>query len=462
MVLDQALAAIDALDRAGVKLDASGAELQAIRRQLAERRAGLKNGHARARLQEATSAIDEAAAQISRARYDDAARLLATLDEHSLDPEVREELRHLVDRAEALGEVLGRTAEQLAEIERAREARDLSTALRLARRLAADNPQLPQLADEVVAVEQELWTEIAGAARQLIDDYGHLTLKQSTAERVSELDIRVIRLNSLRQAADRPGALAPARREPLRAAADHALGELERSRELWRRRRDDSVAELNTYLSQAENALSQDDIAAVRQTIERIDEAYLPEDAHDQGLEPLLIKVERLRAELERRHDGVVARLRDLETRLEDTAAAVWYEDLVEIFRERPAWLDADGQATWHRVHHRAVGLQQIADRIRRREGAQLLDRIDKIEAAMRDQEPAWERRERSIRQDIGMLREEARRDADLLRGVSTALETNHAEAINALNAHRKALLSTTVALFAALLIVVLVTAILT
>jgi hypothetical protein len=462
MVLDQALAAVDALDRAGVKLDASGAELQAIRRQLAERRAGLKNGHARARLQEATTAIDEAAAQISRARYDDAARLLATLDEHSLDPEVREELRHLVERAEALGEVLERTAEQMAEIERARQARDFSTALRLARRLAADNPQLPQLADEVVAVEQELWTEIAGAARQFIDDYGRLTLKQSTAKRVSELDVQVIRLYSLRQAADRPGALAPARREPLRAAADHALGELEHARELWRRRRDDSIAELNTYLSQAESALSHDDVAAARQTIEHIDASYLPEDAHDQGLEPLLIKAERIRAELGRRHDGIVARLRELEARLEDTTAAIWYEDLVEIFRERPAWLDADGQAIWQRVHHRAAGLQQLADRIRRRDEAQLLDRIDKIEATMRDQEPAWERRERSIRQDIGMLREETRRDADLLRGVSAALGTNHAESIDALNAHRKVLLSTTIALFAALLIVVMLTAVLT
>jgi hypothetical protein len=462
MAIDQALAAIDALDRSGVKLDGSGAELQVVRRQLADRRAGVKNGHARARLQEAAAALDEATAQVSQARYDDAVRLISSLDEHSLAPEVREELRQLAERAEALGDVLVRTAQQMAEIEQARAANDLSTALRLARRLSIDNPQLPHLADEVATLEQDLWVDIANNARQLAEEYARLTLKQATADRLSELDTRAIRLKSQRQAADRPGALSPARRDPLRASADHNLNGVDRARELWQRRRDDSVAELSTYLSQVESALARDDSGAAHQTLARVRESYLPADAREQGLEPLLIKVERLHAELARRHDGVILRLRDLESRLDDAAASVWYEELIESFRERPSWLDAEGQAIWQRVQSRAAGLRQVIDRIQRHDEQELFNNLDRLEALVRDQEAAGDRRERAIRQDVGTLRDEIRRDGELLRSLQSSLQENHTKTTEALQAQRKAMMGTTLSLFMGMLIVVILVVILT
>jgi hypothetical protein len=462
MAIDQALAAIDALDRAGVKLDNSGTELQIVRRQLLDRRAGLKNGHARARLQEAAVALDEATAQVSQARYDDALRMLSALDEHSLDAEVRDELRQLSQRAEALGDVLARTTEQLTQIQQARAMRDFNTALRLAHRLSVDNPQLPHLADEVATLEQELWADIAASTRQLAEEYMRLTLKQATAEHLHALDARAIQLNSQRQVAERPGALAPARRDPLRASADHHLHELERARELWRRRREDTIAELSTYLTQIEHALAQNDAGMAHQKLVHVRETYIPEDARAQGMEPLLIKIERLHAELLRRRDNVILQLRDLETRLDDASASVWYEELSETFHERPVWLDPEGQAIWQRVQSRAFGLRQLIDRIHHQNEGQIFERVERLETVLREQEPAGERRERAIRQDIGVLREELRRDSELLRSVNTSLQENFTKTDEMLQAHRKAMLGTMLSLFLGMLIVVTLVVILT
>jgi DNA repair exonuclease SbcCD ATPase subunit len=158
----------------------------------------------------------------------------------------------------------------------------------------------------------------------------------------------------------------------------------------------------------------------------------------------------------------VILRLRDLESRLDDAAASVWYEELIESFRERPSWLDAEGQAIWQRVQSRAAGLRQVIDRIQRHDEQELFNNLDRLAALVRDQEAAGDRRERAIRQDVGTLRDEIRRDGELLRSLQSSLQENHTKTTEALQAQRKAMMGTTLSLFMGMLIVVILVVILT
>src|SRR4029079_265032 len=82
--LEQTLAALDALDRAGIKLDRSGADLRQARKSLTERRATQRNSQARARAREAALMLDEARAQLSRSKCEVALHNLREIDTHEI------------------------------------------------------------------------------------------------------------------------------------------------------------------------------------------------------------------------------------------------------------------------------------------------------------------------------------------------------------------------------------------
>jgi hypothetical protein len=215
-------------------------------------------------------------------------------------------------------------------------------------------------------------------------------------------------------------------------------------------------------LTQAEGALAQTFDDTVRQILTHIDESYLPDDAREQGLEPLLIRADRLGSELRRRRANLLARLHDLEARLDDPTEQVWYEELVETCREQPGQLDEETQAVWERVRERAAGLRQDLDRVRRGDEQALNERLDQLAEALRTLEQTTERWGQRSHQRAGELREEAKRDAETAYRAITALEEEHQKAADSLQAYKKTVINAMVGLFLAMLVVTMVAVILT
>src|SRR5205085_10390292 len=169
-----------------------------------ERRTAQRNSQVRARAREAALVLDEARAQLSRAKCEAAMLSLHGIDSQDTSAETRAEIDRVTRHATDLASLLERIDQQRAEIDRHTAANNLSYACRLSQRLARDNPQLPRLADEAIDRERDLWRWIAMGARDLAAAYRRLTLKESTAQQLSQLDVETARLTTQRQAADEP------------------------------------------------------------------------------------------------------------------------------------------------------------------------------------------------------------------------------------------------------------------
>lgn len=411
--LEQALAALDVLDRLGVKINPAGVELRAIRQEFAGRRAELLSGQIRARIQSARALVDEARQQLSAAACESAAQLLREIEAQALTPQAREELDAALAQAGDLSRALARVAERRDEVARAVAARDLGGACRLAQQLALDFAQLPRLAEEAVAIEQELWAQLSGQARELAAEYDRLSLRHGAAAHLSDLEARGARLVAQRRAVSRLGEPAHPERAALSAQADHQLAELEQSQARWQERRSIGLAELIGYIKQAETAASQGDSVAALAILKSIDEGYLPPDPHAHGLEPLLIRKERLAHELSRQREALLARARDLQARLDDPAAPLAYDELVEPFAEHAAPLDPEIQPIWQAIQERAWRLRQEHDRVERGELAAIGAQGERLQSAVAAQ---------GERLDAA-LAAQAQRLADVLAALERAAE---------------------------------------
>lgn len=446
--VEQALAAIDTLEQAGIKLDRGGAELRLTRKNLIDRRAAQRNGLARTRAREAALAIDEARAQLSRAKCETALRGLHALDTHDLSAETRLELDRVLRHAADLASLLERIDQQRAEIERHYLAANLSYACRLSQRLARDNPQLPRLAEEAIEHERELWRWIAMGARELAATYRRLTLKEATAQQLSQLEVDAARLTTQRQAADEPIALIAAQREPLRLNADSALADLAEAREEWQQTRASSLAELGRYLDQAKAAADHGDDGAARRTLIHIHEAYLPPDAREQGLEPIVIRAERLAHELKQRRDSQLAHLQQLEARLSDPASQLWFEDLSEPFRHGPATLDPEVQPIWEHVRDHAEQLRQQVVRVSWKDQAASKERLDRLEAMLAALGQSGVEARQQLEQQAAQLCDLIERGEQAARRQIMAIEAEHQQTTALLETHRNILLGAFAAQF--------------
>jgi hypothetical protein len=446
--LEQTLAALDTLDLAGVKLDRGGADLRLARKSLADRQIVQRNSVARARARDAAQAIDEARAQLSHARCEEAIRSLHGLDTQDISAETRLEIDRLLKRAAELTALLERIEQQRAEIERHHAAGNLSYACRLAQRLARDNPQLPRLAEAAIDRERELWGWIANSARELAAAYRRLSLKESTAQHLSQLDVEAARLTTQRQAAEEPIALAAAQRDSLRADADSALADLAQARDDWRQQRSNSLAELSRYLDQARAAAEQGDDGAARQALIHIHNAYLPPDAREQGMESLVIRVERLAHELKQRRDNQLARLHDLEARLGNSAAQLRFEELAEPFKDGPALLDPEIQPVWEHVRAQADQLRRQLARVSWPDQISSTERLDRLEAALAALGQASEEARRQLDGQHARLQEAIQRGDEAARRQIMAIEAEHQQTVALLETHRNVLLGAFAAQF--------------
>jgi hypothetical protein len=445
---EQLLAALDALDQLGVKLDRAGADLRLTRKSLADRQIAQRNSQARARARQAAQAIDEAGAQLNSARCEAVLRELRALDGHDLTPEIRLEIERVIRHGAELSEILERIDQQRAEIERHDAAGNWGYACRLAQRLAQDHPQLPRLAHEATERERNLWREIALGAQELAVSYRRLSLKEGTAQLQSQLDVEVARLTTQRQAAEEPIALAASQRDPLRADADSALADLGQAREEWHQTRNTSLVELNHYLDQARGAAEQGDDGTARRTLIHIRNTYLPPDAREQGLEPLVIRVERLAHQLKQRRDSRIARLHDLEARLSNPAAQLWFEELSEPFKEGPALLDPEIQPVWEHVREQADLLRQQLARINWPDQLSNKLRLDRLEAALAALGQAAEEAQRHSEQHNQQLLQVIERGEQAARRQIMAIEAEHQQTTALLESHRNVLLGAFAAQF--------------
>jgi hypothetical protein len=446
--IEQTLAALDALEVAGVKLDRGGADLRLAHKQVTERQAAQRNSQARARTREAALAINEARAQLSRAKCDAAIRGLHAFDTHDISAETRVEIDRVLKHAADLTGLLERIDQQRAEIERHTAANNLSYACRLAQRLARDNPQLPRLADEALDRERELWRWIAMGARELAAAYRQLSLKEGTAQQLSQLDVAAARITTQRQAADEPIALVAAQREPLRLDADSALADLALAREEWRQVRTSSLAELRHYLDQAKCAVDQGDDGAARRTLIYIREAYLPTDAREQGLEPIMIGVERLAHELKQRRDSQLAQLHHLEARLGDPAAQLWFEELTEPFKHGSTMLDPEIQPVWEHVRDHAEQLRRQLVRVSWKDQVANNERLDRLEAMLVALGQAGDDARQQHELHAQQLREVIERGEQGARRQLMAVEAEHQQTTALLETHRNILLGAFAAQF--------------
>ncbi len=443
--IEQTLAALDALEQAGVKLDRSGADLRQARKNLTERRNAQRNSQSRARAREAALALDEARAQLSRPKCEAALRGLQALDTHDISAETRTEIERVIKHAVDLNGLLERIDQQRAEIARHYAANNLSYACRLSQRLARDNPQLPRLAEEAIDHERDLWRWIATGARELAAAYRRLSLKEGTAPQLSQLDIETARITTQRQAADEPIALVATQREPLRLDADSALADLAQAREEWQQARNSSLAELSGYLDQAKAAADQGDDGAARRTLIHIREAYLPQDAREQGLEPIVIRVERLANELKQRRDSQLAQLHQLEARLGDPTIQLWFEELTEPFKHGPSMLDPEIQPVWEHVRDHADQLRRQLVRVSWKDQVASKERLDRLEAMLIALgQSAVESRQHSA-QHAQQLRELVEQAA---RRQFMAIEAEHQQTTTLLETHRNILLGAFAAQF--------------
>jgi hypothetical protein len=338
--------------------------------------------------------------------------------------------------------------QQRAEIERYYAANNLSYACRLSQRLARDNPQLPRLAEEALDRERDLWRWIAMGARELAAAYRRLSLKEGTAQQLSQLDVEAARLTTQRQAADEPIALVAAQREPLRLDADSALADLAQAGEEWRQTRNSSLAELSRYLDQAKAAADQGDDGAARRTLIHIREAYLPPDAREQELEPIVIRVERLAHELKQRRDSQLAHLHQLEARLGDPAAQLWFEELTEPFKHGPAMLDPEIQPVWEHVRDHADRLRQQLIRVSWKDQVASKERLDQLEAMLAALGSAGAESRQQLEQHAQQLREVIERGEQAARRQIMAIEAEHQQTAALLETHRNILLGAFAAQF--------------
>lgn len=445
---EQALAALDALEQFGVKLDRAGADLRVMRKRLTDRRAAQRNNQARARAKEAAQAIEQARAQLSQAKCEEALRELRALNTHETTAELKQEVERLLRRAADLSGQIERIDQQRAEIERHFAAANWSYACRLAQRLAQDNPQLPRLAEESLDRERNLWGAITIGARELASYYRRLSLKEGSAQLLSQLDVEAARLMAQRQAADEPIALAEAQRAALRADADDALEDLELAREEWRETRSASLAELERYLEQACAAADAGDDGTARRTLIHIRNTYLPPDAREQGLEPLVIRVERLAHELKQRRDSQIARLHDLEARLSNPAAQLWFEELSEPFKEGPALLDPEIQPAWEHVRELADQTRRQLARINWPDQLSNKERLDQIESALATLGRAAEQARQHSDRHSQQLHEAIERGEQAARRQIMAIEAEHQQTTALLESHRNILLGAFAAQF--------------
>jgi Protein kinase domain len=381
--IEQTLAALDALEQAGIKLDRRGADLRLARKNLTKRRNAQRNSQARARTREVALAIDEARMQLNRAKCAAALRALHEVDTQEVSADTRLEIDRALKHATELTGLLEQIEQQRAEIERHYGANNWSYACRLAQRLAHDNPQLPRLAEEVLDRERELWRWMAVGARELAAAYRRLSLKEGTALQIGQLEVEAARLNAQRLTADEPIALVAAQREPLRLEADSALADLAQAHEQWHQTRISSLAELSRYLEQAKTTAEQGDDSAARRILIHIRDAYLPPDAREQGMEPIMIRIERLAHELKQRRDSQLTQLHQLEARLNDPTTPLWFEELTEPFKHGAAKLDPEIQPTWERVRDHAERLRQQLVRVSWKEQVASNERLDRLEATL-------------------------------------------------------------------------------
>ncbi|MEO7910547.1 MAG: hypothetical protein ABIV47_12935, partial [Roseiflexaceae bacterium] len=448
VAIEQALAALDALEATGVKLDRGGADLRLARKHVTERRAAQRNSQTRARTREAALAIDEARAQLSRAKCEAAIRALKSLDTHDISAEARAEIDRVLKHATDLSSVLEQIDQLRAEIERHSATNNFSYACRLAQRLARDNPQLPRLAEEALDRERELWRWIAISAHELAAIYRRLSLKEGTAQQLGQLDIEAAQITTQRQAADEPIALVAAQREPLRLEADSALADLAQAREEWQETRACSLAELTRYLDQAKGAADNGDDGAARRTLIHIREAYLPPDAREQGMEPIVIRVERLAHELKQRRDSHLAQLHQLEARLDDPATQLWFEELTEPFKQGSAMLDPEIQSVWEHVRDHAEQLRRQLVRVSWKDQVASNERLDRLEAMLVALEQAGAASGQQSEQHAQMLREVIERGEHAARRQLMAVEAEHQQTTALLKTHRNFLLGAFAAQF--------------
>jgi hypothetical protein len=446
--IEQALTALDALEQAGIKLDRGGADLRLARKNLIERRNAQRNSQARARAREAALALDEARAQLSRAKCEAALHTLHALDTQDISAEIQLEIDRVLKHAAELTGMLERIDQQRAEIERHTAANNLSYACRLAQRLARDNPQLPRLAEEALDRERELWRWIAMGARELAVVYRRLSLKEGTAQQLSQLEVEAARLSTQRQAADEPIALVAAQREPLRLDADSALADLAQAHEQWHQMRTSSLAELSHYLDQAKSAADQGDDGAARRTLIHIREAYLPPDAREQGLEPIVIRVERLAHELKQRRDSYLAQLHQLEARLNDPATPLWFEELTEPFKLGSAMLDPEIVPVWEHVRDHAEQLRRQLVRVSWKDQVASSERLDRLEAMLMTLAEAGAVSHQQLEQHAPQLRELIECGEQAARRQLMAIETEHQQTTALLETHRNILLGAFAAQF--------------
>jgi len=446
--VEQTQAALDALEQAGVKLDRGGADLRLARKNLAERRNAQRNSQARARAREAALALEEARAQLSRAKCEAALRGLHALDTHDISAETRLEIDHALTHATDLIGLLERIDQQRADIELYYAANNPSHACRLSQRLGRDNPQLPRLAEEALDRERDLWRWIAMGARSLAAAYRRLSLKEGTAQQLSQLDVEAARLTTQRQAADEPIALVGTQREPLRMDADSALADLAQAREQWHQTRESSLAELSRYVDQARAAADHGDDGAARRTLIHIREAYLPADAREQGLEPIVIRMERLAHELKQRRDSQLAHLHQLEARLGDPAAQLWFEELTEPFKHGSAMLDPEIQPVWEHVRDHADQLRQQLVRVSWKDQVASKERLDRLEAMLAALGQAGAESHQQLEQHAQQLREVIERGEQAARRQIMAIEVEHQQTKALLETHRNILLGAFTAQF--------------
>jgi hypothetical protein len=446
--IEQTLAALDALEQAGIKLDRGGADLRQARKTLTERRAAQRNSQARARAREAAQALDEARAQLSRAKCEAALRGLQALDTHDISAETRAEIERVIRHATDLNGLLERIDQQRAEIDRHFTNGNLSYACRLAQRLARDNAQLPRLAEEALDRERELWRWIALGARELAVAYRQLSLKAGTAQQLSQLEVEAARISTQRQAAVEPIALPAAQREPLRLEADSALADLAQAHEQWQQTRASSLDELLHSLDQAKFAAEQGDDGAARRTLIHIRETYLPPDAREQGMEPIIIRVERLANQLKQRRDSQLAQLHQLDARLDDPATPLWFDELTEPFKHGSALLDPEIQPVWEHVRDHAEQLRRQLVRVSWKEQVANIERLDRMEAMLSALGRASAVSHQEREQHTQQLRELIDRGEQAVRRQLMAIDAEHQQTVALLETHRNILLGAFAAQF--------------
>lgn len=362
----QALVALDALERMGVKLDQAGGALQQARHDLLARQAALTDGYAREQIAAGLQIAEQARLGLSRARAVDALAALDQIDARGCSQALLDELARARGLAADLDRVLELAAEQRAPIDAALARGELGPAGRMAQQLAHSYPQLPSLAGEAAEIEQVFWGQLIADARGLAAEYRHASLKSASAGAVAGWDARQAALLAQRQGLALPGAQPTEQQTELAAEAERAFDELAEARAGWLRRREQAVAELIAWLDQAERELAAGDAHAARELLAHIHTMYLADDAFEQGLDPLLARAERLAAALRRHHEAELGEMRALAAQLNSSAAQLHYARLQQIAADDGPRAEADAQALWDDIRRRAEQILRDADRVER------------------------------------------------------------------------------------------------